>query len=86
MAVQSVTSAYHKTAGLKILPNENWKNYNYTHFMLYVCMYVCMYIYIYGCMIGMLLFNLVNYLFLLLCLCILIVIFMYLNVMYVLFY
>jgi hypothetical protein len=26
MAVQSVTSAYQKTAGLKIAANENWKN------------------------------------------------------------
>jgi hypothetical protein len=42
---------------------------------IYVCVCVCVYTSIYGCMFCMLLFNIVNYVFLLLCLCILIFIF-----------
>ena len=48
------------------------------HILLVPCfiiVYIYIYIYMYGCMFCMLLFNFVNYVFLLLCLCILIVIY-----------
>jgi len=68
MAVQSVTSAYHKTPGLKILWDENWKNYNYTQYMLYICLWLFVwYASVYVCK-----------------LCTFTVMFTYFNVMYVL--
>ena len=50
MAVQFVTSAYHKTAGPKILADENWKNFKYIYYMVYIYVYVFVWL-IYFCLI-----------------------------------
>jgi len=71
MAVQFVTSAYHKTAGPKILADENWKNFKYIYYMVYIYVYVFVWL-IYFCLILQIIyFYCYVHTFLLLCLCIL---------------
>ena len=51
MSAQFVTSAYHKTAGVKIFTHEVWKNvlFDYIHYVLYMFIWIYVYIFVQFC-------------------------------------
>jgi len=80
MPAQSVMSAYHKTAGIKILADENWKfKITFIIWCIYIYMVVCLVCF--RLILQILYFYCRIYIYIYL----FIVMFMYFNVMYVLF-